>query len=433
MRRLCLNALIGLFLIGCAGASSLKSQLLNSLGEVLPEEQSDEEIAEQIKENTETTPPPPPDDPDDNNKFPYDLQIDTIAYLPSQTKSHPHFIAGAFFSRSGLRLSEHYLRAGEDMSNSDLEAYIKTSTKHLAMPFFGVHMKNNLRTELAPKKGFNGVIRLYRLIKDLVESKANRIREFENDSIAVSWTSTKSSTDTPPYPGSIYAECFKPGGQHIWCNNFQWVFALTYAKDTNKDTPLYHKTDAEVGVDIYGRVYEAEFLRAKNGNNSAFVLSSISEQKLPDKVPQNDWVCPDFFRLEVRRHSQNAYTEKKFYDWNSAHTPNYKKNYPTIEEAKNAEDEKLRPLASELLCADSASQDTKYQVVRKILGDQWNINISDKCISPKSAEQRLAFYRATQQNYPSRFAFGEDDCLTQGDNFATKLCPEYFSLCLRKN
>ena len=74
---------IGLF-NACSGAASKRAEILASLHsdlEVAPPPPTKEEAEEFLNDNAETETPSEPDDPEEFNYFPYDLQLDTIAYM----------------------------------------------------------------------------------------------------------------------------------------------------------------------------------------------------------------------------------------------------------------------------------------------------------------------------------------------------------------
>ena len=116
---------------------------------------------------------------------------------------------------------------------------------------------------------------------------------------------------------------------------------------------------------------------------------------------ENEWSCG--FRLAVRRHDQHRYLGES--------------------------------LSEEPGCEDDEDDSKMYELVRQILGDDWNINLEKRCVALKN--HRKSCYKWTHQPHRSirdgnsgkgRVDYSED---CSGRDL-TKLCPHYLSVCTRR-
>ncbi|MYE07677.1 MAG: hypothetical protein F4X95_02865 [Oligoflexia bacterium] len=406
---------IGLF-NGCSGAASKRAEILSSLTSDLeiatpPPPATQEEAEKILDEEAVTEKPAKPDDPEEFNYFPYDLQMDTIAYMSCENPVFFTFKAGAYFDRSGLRLSEYFLQQLGSMSASALETLIKSSTKYHALPWLSYAHINNLTTTLPNSVIQISSLRLYRLVKDLVATGTTRIR-----------------------PGSDSIEARMSYGPNIissavlGLNSGGWKLALTYKG--GKENKTLHKTGGETGVDIYGRIYTLNLAEITSAPLlSRYALRSISEEKRPEAPPQKTWTCPESLRFEIRRHAENTFQPKRLYD---SLPPDYRKKYPTLEKALNAEDPDERIPPPEELCPSASPTGTAATVARTVLRSspaEWNINTSKKCISLKSPSNFCYTPLTTQDNPGHRLANSGAKCSRRGDEY----CPHFLSICVRKN
>jgi hypothetical protein len=394
----------------CSGAISKRAEILRSIGTGLdvappvPEEES-EQI---IEENTEVEEEPEePDDPKEFNYFPYDLQLDTIAYMGCENNNFFTFKAGSYFERSGLRLSEYFLRKKSSMSQGQLKELIESSTKHQAIPYLSIAYEPNLTSVPGTHPSIvQFPIRLSRYITDLINTGNSRLRNIGGDPIETEISYGLNAV--------IYAREL----------NKKWRLLLSYKG--GRENKTLHKTGGDWGVDVYGRVYRVSMDEKINARLlSRYVISSVSEEKRPQAPPQPDWVCPQSLRFEIRRHPDIAYDAQTYY--NQQHS-SYKNKYPTLTEALNAEDpvNKIRP--DESICVPGSSGGSAYTVARTVLGNGWNINTSRKCISLKSASNYC--YEITRLNKPDfRLANTNADCSAKANNY----CPRFLSICVRKN
>ena len=395
---------------GCSGAAAKRAEILNSINSTLeeetpelpPSELSDEEVDKKLEEET-VKEEKAEDDPTKFNYFPYDLQLDTISYMSCENNNYFTFKAGAYFARSGLRLSEYFLRKKDSLSPDALETLIKSSIKHIAIPRLLISHKNNLLFVLQNSKTAFP-LRLHRLIKDLIVTGNTRIRNLNGE-----FTEAKITNGSSAF---FYVRGLSQG----------YRLVLSYLGG-NKNKML-HTAKGEAGVDIYGRVYSLQFDEVLDGRN---IITSISEKKLPQSPPQPSWSCPESLNFEIRRHPLNAYKAQEWYDAQT--NVAYKKKYPNLQSALDSDDPTHRPPANESLCSASNSGGSVFAVASTVLGSEWNINVNDGCISPKSAS--VTCYKITDRNNVyERLAIGDSNCSSLDRK---KYCPQLLSICVRKN
>ena len=394
------------FFNACSGAAGRKAAILGSMNSGLEEAEleepaekpTDEEVQQTLDDDTEKEEEPEePEDPKEFNYFPYDLQLDTIAFLSCENNHYFTFKAGSFFSRSGLRLSEYFLKSG----SSNLKELIKSSTKYKAIPRLSIAHKFDLTASLKSSKVYFPV-HMHRMVDSLIVSGNNRIREVGGEFIQTKIAHGANS--------SLFSRAL----------NGDYRLLLSY--EGNQKNTL-HKSEGDWGVDLYGRVYS---IRMDEHRDDRYALNSISEEKRPEASPQTDWVCPDSLRLEIRRHSKNTFKSQEWYDKQS---PAYKQKYPTLNAALNASDEKERVPPDESSCSDDSGGGASRQVAAAVLDGKWDINMGSKCISPKSSSV-FCYNRITSRGYPfERVAVGDANCGASRKAY----CPHFLSICVRKN
>ena len=403
---LVLTLSIGLF-NACSGAASKRAEILRSIGtdlEVAPPLPPEEESEQIIEENVEKEEEAAPDDPTEFNYFPYDLQLDTIAYMSCENPEFFSFKTGSYFERSGLRLSEYFLRKTSSMSQDQLKELIESSTKHRAIPYFSLTNKIDF-TSSAQGALVQFPIRLPRYITDLINAGNSRLRSIDGDPIEAEISFGMNAA------------------AHARLLNKKWRLLLSYKG--GKENKALHKTGGDWGVDIYGRIYQLSMDEIESAPGlSRFVISSVSEEKRPQAPRQAGWVCPQSLRFEIRRHPESAYTAQAYYN---IQTSEYKERY-TLSQALNAQNPLHKIPPDESICASGSSSGSAYTVARKVLGNEWNINTGRKCISLKSPS--IYCYEITRQRREVyRLADTGADCSRDSSNY----CPRFLSICVRKN
>ena len=414
---------------GCSGAASKRAAFLASLNTNLPtaENEAEDEAENEAEDEAEVEKTivaekeGKPDNPKEFNHFPYDLSLDTIAFMSvmhkDYTKGHElafNFKAGAYFSRSGLRLSSFFLKKKDSLSAKKLKDLIKSSTKYQVIPWLSIAPRKSYAVTPQAQIGFdlsdevdelirNGLLRLRRTTRDIpIET---HIRESVNRRIINHFNADDSSRKD-----------------------------LVLSYKGGKENQILHKTGWKQwgGKDMYARVYNLSFGRVRTGR---YILSSISEEKYPEKSKQPGWKCPTSLIFEIRSHSALAWNVNRYYNRQSAA---YKAQYSLSDILDSNAEAEHRVLPSEQLCpTNGPTSGPVYEVAKKVLGRLWNINTRSHCISPANREDR--FYveldrggdnKEGEKLLPNRLADLSHRCSTDSKS---NFCPHILSICVRKN
>ena len=152
-------------------------------------------------------------------------------------------------------------------------------------------------------------------------------------------------------------------------------------------TPLTYFKEKDQERYIHGRYYT---IGISDLTDNSYVLESIEEFN-PRADSRRNWDCPEVYQYHIKRHND-------------------------------------RTADGESSCTDDAGDDqASYNLIKRVLKhksrdrDKWNINVSEKCISPKSSSIRC------YPNGVQKVSYDVNDCSRNSQNF----CPHYFSICLR--
>ena len=401
-----LSLCLGTALAGVLGFTGLSScskayfhrSMLNSLpGEENPfsEDETEEEGKATPPEGEKPSPPkvtpptPTKADPKKFHYFPYDLSLDTLAFMtcPQQQSGQFTFKAGAWFSRSGVRLSEYFLRQ-KQAGYSKLEELIKKSSTYQARPYISLIEKNTLAGKSTWSWPFG--FELHSQIKNLISTSPGRIRDIRGSIEATA------KLTSPNQFALLYGE------------NHYMVLSYQNPKNSVILTADYESPSS----DFYGRSYKLGYERV---TDSRWVLSSVEEEKWPQGPGQPDWICPEELRLEVRRHSSRAY-KKRYYQ---AILNGRKSPFPIRND--------------EPTCDHSTNGGAAFEVVQKVLGDHYNININDKCVSLKNSSQACYTELIKDPNRSNRVTSTSEEDFSDCSTIQHEYCPHFLSICVRKN
>ena len=388
---------------GCAGALSQKAAILNSVATPV----NTSEVPDQQDKQ------PPVDNPEEFNYFPYDIQLDAMAYTSCE---HPHDFTlktGAYFSRSGLRLSDYFLKEKEKLDNTGLKHLIKSSTKHIARPrlIFAVVSKVIGSSFKDTENHFNFLLHDY--IDELVNTGAERLQTLDGNRIEAIY---KSNPLNPPL---------------LWTQKSDLV--LSY-KD-GQDQAIQRAPD-EASRNFYGRIYKLNF---REKLPKRYVLSDVTERKRPVETRQPEWKCPEDLQFEIRKSHQRAYKAQAFYDVQSTQ---YKARFPSLTAALQTQeiDQRTRtPLSipnDEPICINSNDGGSFLRITRRVLGTGWNINISEGCVSP--VDSSASCYKLEHDSGPAvipvvSYDRGCNNIIDKQNRRNSKICPHQLSICIRNN
>ncbi len=341
------------------------------------------------------------DDPTKNNYFPYDLQLDTMAFLNCDDKGKRGFIfkAGAYFPKSGLRLSKYFLKQALDPKIKDdaLEKLINQSTKLYAFPQLHFARHNNLMGPINPVS----LNPLNKEVSELVKNKKSRIQDIRGRTIE--FVMKQDPIITIPR-----------------VNDARLVLFYRNPKDNNSGIYNTKNNDYISQDDFYGQVYQLDFIEEYN---DSYILNNVSETKYPTHKEGNKWECPSELQFVVRRHHD------------------YIKNF-IPDDGENDDVQQLGD--KEKGCKDSSADEDKLQIVKQVLPTGWNINIEKKCISPQKTnyicyDDLTRILRGQIDNlhktgkYPR--VLKNSGCTARGEGSNEnqyQICPRYLSICVRK-
>ena len=173
--------------------------------------------------------------------------------------------------------------------------------------------------------------------------------------------------------------------------DLQLLLGFRYRKN-----PLFYETQDE-DLYIHGRYYEVDI---DTDSNDREHISEVFEIN-PQDDNEVSWDCSRDILFEIRRHPDNVPS-----------TELEKENFQ--QEFGDFEDEYICPLNP---------KDPGNILLQNMLGNQWNVNVAERCVSPKS--------RGRQNScYPRKVArVGTiDDC--RPGTIAND-CPHFISICFR--
>ncbi len=423
-----LALLIGVF-NACSGAALRKQEILNSLSSSLDHAQtkdlSAEELEKEVDKNLKTEAPPEKADPKKFNHFPYDLKLDTIAYMghvDTNSKKNPKYFtfkAGAYFSQSGLRMSEYFLEKSGTSAGA-LTSLIKSSTTYGAVPYFSIVPKNDLSASYGALTTNHFLFQPSKLTQEIVNAKESRIR-------------------TTEYGDPIEASLNLQAG-HVGVLKNRDKLILHYKQKQGTETvhiPDWKHAGGE--NDIYGRLYQVKMMEPSQTTGTGEfrrIIQSITEQRLPKKhfeKAKKPWLCPSSLRFEIRRNARWAWNRAEYY--HGPHQTAFKRKY---------EIETLLP--DEQRCSNSCSEsNNSCKIAKKVLGDDWNINTNRKCISLKSPAENDRFYMFPDPHRSPDYRLADigKPC-NATSTVVVKIdpprssshgnyCPFFLSICVRKN
>ena len=305
----------------------------------------------------------------DESQIPYDIRLDTMAYMTCNngvTRDERFTFKAGAFHNGGIKLKSPIF------NNKNLTD-IKEYPFYRAEPFIAL-TRPNTPSVIVRASEFNPISFHSRLN---LQSDAN-LRTLINV--------LKRNSD-------IYIKNL--GGQHISThhrmNNPRYLAShfdnadLFIGFRSVRQTPHFYTQEDEKY--IHGRYYQIE-LSETEGDAQIYTLSGIDE-RYPKTSSRKTWNCSNRLHFKIMRH-----------------------------EDRRSEDEES--------CPDSPSNNAVYLLVKRVLKldendrDKWNINIAQKCISPKSRNTRC--YKNNVENVDY------DNCSARN---VGRHCPHYLSICTR--
>ena len=380
------------FFTSCTGVINQRNAILSSLSDANLELDSEE--PDQVEEQPEL------DQPNEFNYFPYDIQLDTIAYTSCDIPNEFTLKVGSYFSRSGVRLSDYFLTEQETRDNASLKELIKSSTKHVAKPRLVFAKVSKVLTQFFKTSDQLFDIQLEDYIDELIATGTERLQRLDGNIIEAIIKSN------PLNPAVLWSRSTK----------------LTLSYKNREGRPIQRAPD-EASRNFYGRIYDLNF---REKLKDRYIINSLTERKRPVETPQPDWNCSADLQFEIRKSHKQAYDAETFYD---AQNAAYKERYPNVEAALSAPNEDQRIPEDEPICPNSNDGGNLVNIVRQILGTDWNINISEGCVSPIHSTVRCY----SLEHDPGPTVIPVISYQSNCTNTKNKICPHLLSICVRKN
>ena len=302
----------------------------------------------------------------DEEQIPYNMKLDTMALLGCEnTRVDFTFKMGAFGS-GGIKIKKV-------LSNKSI-AELKKYPYHQADPFItlaSLSDPDNVRIDSSNVlRGASFHNRLSRLQTHLKTLKT-----------AVDEDPDNYLTELSGYPLSVEYK-LSIAIQERYFDQRDLLVGFRKGR-----TPLTYFNEETQERYIHGRYYT---IVIDDLTDNSYVLENIEEFN-PRADSTKNWDCPEVYQYHIKRHSD-------------------------------------RTADGESECEDSAGDDqASYNLIKRVLKeksrdrDKWNINVSEKCISPKSSIMRC------YPNGVTKVSYDLDDC----SRLPNKFCPHYFSICLR--
>ena len=347
---------------------------------------------------TESENPAPPPPSGDIGFFPYDIKFDTIAYLPCESSGFRVLRTGAYFSRSGVRLSDYYLNKYNSKNIDQMSPILQKSHYFKTYPIARIDERNtDLKDVMTSLKSADKLshFKLERYHRDIIRTGRKRLLTLNNSPLKeeFSFSSTFDSR-------ALFSD-----------STDKWNLVLYYRTQDNKVAWKPKDSTSNPLLDFHGRVYSLgvdNLSHVHSELDARYALTSITETKPLDSSINNDWSCPESLRLEVRRHPDFAYKKHLAYQALKS------RGSQTIKKKNESQLISAGYLFSdENLCENSSQGGNKLSIARAVLGDDWNINIGKKCISPKNSSKRC---------YPNLGTANEQVDRLMNTNHSSELC-----------
>ena len=349
-------------------------------GEDEEEEECEEEDDEECEEK---------DDDEEINEMdmPYDIRVDTASYLTCDSRELPDDVFAFQFSAlnggetgGGVRLRQAFSK--KDKSEIKQYPYYRSYPALIPIPRrWSISPSSRLQNSNYPSRTLTlPSIELEDYLDDFLDRGKNFTNEFGGDRFQMGWGANLNLKSSLRY-------LFQ--GQHL---------LLTFHQ-VGRGRSLLGYRDLENNREItHGRYYRIDV----DEEEQYYTLAEITERypvhkKLGER--EYEWECHPPF--QVRRHDNHRYI---------------------------GEDMPVEPG-----CEDDDDGSSAYEIIQKTLGDDWNINPGERCVSLKS--HRKSCYKYTHRPHSGSRSMNQgkgrvdySDCSKRN---VAKLCPHYFSICTR--
>ncbi len=346
------------------------------------EEECEEEDEEECEEDEDDE-----DEDIDEMDMPYDITVDTASYLSCNAKNLPDdafkFQMSALIDGeqgAGVRLRQKFGK----MEKDEIKQYPYHRSYPALIPIprqWWVSPSNNNQNPVPSRYLSLPSVELEGYLDEFLENGEAFMNDFGRDILQLGWKANYSKSNL-----SFYA-----------IFNSRYLLLSFYRSGRSGDFLGYRDIENSRET-VHGRYYRVDMEEQEEYHTLENITERYPLGRRNLSRKENEWSCG--IQLEVRRHDRHRYLAKA--------------------------------LSAEPGCENNDDNSSIYELVHRILGDDWNINLRDQCVSLKN--HRKSCYKWTHQ--PNRVRDGNQgkgrvdysDCT--GRNM-TSLCPHYFSVCTR--
>jgi len=335
-----------------------------------------------------------------NNYYPFDLIIDTIAFMncPGQIHStNYNFFSFKFASyKQGIHLNKQFLNSIEPYTAQNIKTAIKSSQYVNTRAQISLSPKGNPLNYMSLSEDQNSGLALF--------NPPFSDTEFIN-TITTQYQVTKVAG--VPFKANFPIAAYQLTSANMALGNDR-VFTLTY----NKNQSGYSPISLSPGV-FYGRTYSTLL---GGGVSSTNHLKQVNEINLSNGKTSGSWTCSPKLRFQIHRHPR--YTQL-IYQRNTRYFA--QENLNREAECRSSGSYPNKNLLDQVLNKNAFTVGNTY-----IWGNnQWN-KTKKLCIVPKDIQQSC--YAGGNSTLRIEFQ-NESDCNPLDSE---KRCPSYLSICERR-
>ena len=323
----------------------------------------------------------------DEMDMPYDIRVDTVSFLTCNSRQLPD---GVFAFKmealrggtagGGVRLRQSFSKKDKD----EIKQYPYYRSYPALIPIprrWSINPSSRIQNSNYPSRTLAlPFIELEEYLDDFLENEADFTHEFGRDRLQVGWKANLN---------------LKYSLHHLFQNNN--LLLSFYQVGRGSSLLGYRDLDNEKET-THGRYYRIDV----DEEEKYYTLANITERyPIHKKVGEREyeWNCSPPY--QVRRNDSHRYIGGS--------------------------------LPTEPGCESKTEGSDAFGLIQEVLGDDWNINTRERCVSLKS--HRRSCYKIThsphQASRSTNQGKGRIDYSDCSAGNVTKLCPHYFSFCTR--
>lgn len=315
----------------------------------------------------------------DEMDMPYDMLMDTVSYLTCDSRNLPDDTFA--FKVEALREGGVRLRAKfGQMEENEIKQYPYHRSYPALIPIpprWWVHPSTEVQYPVPGRFGALPSIELEDYLDDFLENGKIFKKEFGRDHIQLGWKANLNLR----YSLQSLLEA-------------SYLLVSFYHAGRGSSLLGYRDLDGDRET-THGRYYRVDL----SEEEQQYTLSDITERYEFRTEKENSWSCG--LRFKVRRHDDHRYV--------GGGQP------------------------AEPGCEDNDDGSAIYRLVRQVLGDDWNIDPEEYCVSLKN--RRKSCYRYTENIHQGTRNInngkGRVDHFDCTGTDILRLCPHYLSICTR--